>query len=231
VHRFRKPAVAIVLAIVAAASAVTALQAQSGATVSAPPQFRDDYAFAGSVQCLHSASASCRRKPPTQSPAELNNAAPAFDAGGSMVRVRGDAATVRLDVRRATIADALAALNGAFNLSYRSAIGLDEEINGTYAGSPRRVIAHVLDGYDYVIKQNGAKLDVVIFGRHGARAIPVAPSPPNPFHPARERRRPQLLGVDHHSSVRAVWRYAALRGVETAAEQSRPSACKSIYNL
>ncbi len=100
-----------------------------------------------------------------------------------------------LDARRTTIADVLAALNAAFAMSYRSSIALDEEINGTYAGSLRRVISRVLDGYNYVIKQDDAKLDVIILGRRGERAVPVA-MPVDPFHPLRERRRPRLLGTD-----------------------------------
>jgi hypothetical protein len=89
----------------------------------------------------------------------------------------------------------LAALKATFAMSYRSAIVLDEEINGTYAGSLRRVLSRVLDGYNYVIEQNDAKLDVIIFGRRGERAVPVA-MPVDPFHPLRERRRPRLLGTD-----------------------------------
>ena len=115
---------------------------------------------------------------------------------GASVRVRGDMAAVRLDVRRTTIADVLSALNAAFDISYRSAIVLDEEINGTYAGSLRRVISRVLDSYNYVIEQqDDAKLAVIILGRRGERAIPVA-MPVDPFHPLRERRRPRLLGTD-----------------------------------
>jgi hypothetical protein len=153
------------------------------------PQFQAGYPFAETTQCLHSASANCRRRSPK--PAQSEGAAPAFDTGGPVVRVRGDATTLRLELRRTTIADALAALS-AFNVSYRSSIVLDEEINGTYAGSPRRVIAHVLDGYNYVVRQDGASLEVVIFGRRGERAVTVAPKS-DPFHAARERRRPQLF--------------------------------------
>jgi hypothetical protein len=119
-----------------------------------------------------------------------------FDLDGGAVRVRGDITAVRIDARRTTIADVLAALNAAFDMSYRSSIVLDVEINGTYAGSLRRVISRVLDGYNYVIKQDDAKLAVIIFGRRGERAVPVA-MPVDPFHPLRERRRPRLLGTDN----------------------------------
>jgi hypothetical protein len=194
-----RPAVAVFLVIAIGAFAQE-LYAQGGAVVSAPPQFQADYAFTGSTGCLHSASARCRRKPRSQSPPGpnayfSNDAASMFEPDGGSVRVRGDMAAVRLDARRTTIADVLSALNAAFDISYRSAIVLDEEINGTYAGSLRRVISRVLDGYNYVIKQGDAKLDVIILGRRGERAVPVA-MPVDPFHPLRERRRPRLLGTD-----------------------------------
>jgi hypothetical protein len=198
VNRLLKPAVAAFSALAIGAFATQGLRAQGGGAVSAPPLFQADDAFTGSAQCLHSASASCRRKP--RSPSRLNadfgnGTAPPSDVGSASVRVRGDAAAVRLDARRTTIASVLAALSAAFDISYRSPIALDEEINGTYAGSLRRVISRVLDGYNYVIEQNDAKLDVIILGRRGERAVPVA-MPVDPFHPLRERRRPRLLGTD-----------------------------------
>lgn len=192
-----RPAIAV-LSIVAIGAFAQELCAQGSAVVSAPLQFQADYA--GSTGCLHSASASCRRKPRSQSPSGANayfsnGVAPMFDPDGGAIRVRGDTAAVRLDARRTTIADVLSALNAAFDMSYRSSIVLDEEINGTYAGSLRRVISRVLDGYNYVIKQDDAKLAVIILGRRGERAVPVA-MPVDPFHPLRERRRPRLLGTD-----------------------------------
>jgi hypothetical protein len=197
VNRVLKPAVAAFSALAIGAFAVQGSRAQGGAAVSASPPFQGDYAFAGSAQCLHSASASCRRKPRSSQPnADFGNGAASLsDVGSASIRIRGDAATVRLDARRTTIADVLSALKATFAMSYRSAIVLDEEINGTYAGSLRRVLSRVLDGYNYVIEQNDAKLDVIILGRRGERAVPVA-MPVDPFHPLRERRRPQLLGTD-----------------------------------
>jgi hypothetical protein len=198
VNRFLKPAIAAFSALALGAFAMPELRAQGGAAVSAPPLLQGDYTFAGSTQCLHSASASCRRKPrpPSQLNADFGNGTASLsDIGGASVRVRGDAAAVRLDARRTTIAGVLSALNAAFDMSYRSTIILDEEINGTYAGSLRRVISRVLDGYNFVIEQNDAKLDVIILGRRGDRAVPVA-MPVDPFHPLRERRRPRLLGTD-----------------------------------
>jgi len=197
VNRVLKPAVAAFSAVAVSAFAIVELRAQDGPAVSTSPQFQNDHAFFGAAACLHSASAACRRKPRGQPPSGLddfgNGAAPMPGAGA--VRVRGDAAAVRLDASHTTIANVLSALNTSFDMSYSSWIVLDEEINGTYTGTLRRVIARVLDGYNYVIKQDNAKLDIIVLGKRGERAVPVA-APADPFHPLRERHRPQLLGTD-----------------------------------
>jgi hypothetical protein len=190
VNRFQQSAVVIVLAVAAGAFAVPELHAQDGA---ASPQYQG-YTFNGAADCLNSASARCRRKP---------RSAPAFDADRSAIRIQGTAAAMRLDARRTTIADVLAALHTTFGVSYNSWIVLGEDINGTYSGSLRRVIARLLDGYNYVIKQDNGTLDVIILDKRGARAVSGAtpstasPKPLDPFHPLRERRRQQLLGTDH----------------------------------
>jgi hypothetical protein len=195
VNRVLKPAVAAFSTVAVSVFAIAELHAQDGPAVSASPQFQNDYAFVGAAACLHSASAACRRKPRGQPPSGLDDFGNGATPMAASVRISGDAAEVRLDIRHTMIADVLSALNTSFDMSYSSWIVLDEEINGTYTGSLRRVITRVLDGYNYVIKQDNAKLDIVVLGKRGEQAVPVA-APADPFHPLRERRRPQLLGTD-----------------------------------
>lgn len=103
--------------------------------------------------------------------------------GGEAPRVTGDAAAVRLDVRRTTINDALAALSDSFDVSYSTKISLNETRDGTYQGSLRQVIARMLDGYDFAIRQEKSKLDVMIFDKVGEKAIP-----PPQQHPVSQHR-------------------------------------------
>jgi hypothetical protein len=201
VNRFLKPAVAVLSAVAVGAFATAGLRAQGNPAIFASPQFQNDDAFVGVAACLHSASAACRRKPRGQPPSGLDDFGHGAASTPGAIRVRGDAAAIRLDARRTTIADVLAALNTSFDLSYSSWIVLDEEINGTYTGSLKRVIARVLDGYNYVIKQDNATLDVIVLGKRGERAVPIA-APADPFHPLRERRRPQLLGPDRRHGAK-----------------------------
>lgn len=90
--------------------------------------------------------------------------------GGSL-RVTGDPAKMRLEVRQTSLTGVLAALAAAYPVSYSSAVPLDDLRDGTYAGSLRELIPRLLDGYDYVIKENNATLEVVILGKSGTLAV------------------------------------------------------------
>jgi hypothetical protein len=91
---------------------------------------------------------------------------------GSSLCVQGGPAAVQLEVRRTTIAAALSALFAAYQVSYRSTAALDEERDGTFRGSLRYVISRLLEGYNYVIKQQNSNLAVIIFNKKGQQAIP-----------------------------------------------------------
>jgi hypothetical protein len=100
-----------------------------------------------------------------------------------VLHIAGDAAALEVEVRQARIADVLSALAG-FNIRYRSAIALDDILDGAYAGSLGRVLSRVLDGYDYAIKQDNAKFEVIVVGKRGEQAdsapiINTAPQRPS----------------------------------------------------
>jgi hypothetical protein len=97
---------------------------------------------------------------------------PIAESGGNSLRIEGDAAALRIDVHQTTIGDVLSALEN-FNIRYRSSIGLDDVLNGTYAGSLGHVVARLLNGYNYATKQDGTRLEVTIFGKRGEFAVPA----------------------------------------------------------
>jgi hypothetical protein len=92
--------------------------------------------------------------------------------GAGSLHIDGDAAALHVQVQQTTIADVLSALE-TFNMRYRSSIGLDETLNGSYAGSLGHVVARLLNGYNYATKQDGARLEVTIFGKFGEFAVPA----------------------------------------------------------
>jgi hypothetical protein len=88
------------------------------------------------------------------------------DRDGRLLRIEGNATALRVEVRRTTIADVLSAL-ARFNIRYRSSTGLDEVLDGTYAGPLGQVVTRLLNGYDFAAKEDGLKLEVMIFGKRG----------------------------------------------------------------
>jgi hypothetical protein len=92
-------------------------------------------------------------------------------AGTEAVRIKGDAKALELDVHQATLAQVLTAL-GPLNIHYRSPVALNDPIDGTYTGPLNRVLARLLAGYNYAVKQGDPNIEVIIVSRHGEQAPP-----------------------------------------------------------
>ena len=69
----------------------------------------------------------------------------------------------------------LAVLRGRFDLHYRGT-DLRRRVTGTFEGSLRDILKHVLDGYDYVIGPVGSNMEVIVLGT-GTPGQAVAPLP------------------------------------------------------
>ena len=134
------------------------LCARSGVPLAAAPQLNGEYTFVRLAV----------RKP---------RGTVIVEFGPGSLRLQGTADSLRLEVRDSTIATALAAMGRAFNVQYRSSTALDDPITGTYAGSLTRVIARILDGYDYTIMHEGPTVEVAVFGRNRGQAEPARPTP------------------------------------------------------
>ena len=91
----------------------------------------------------------------------------------AQIRVQGPVEDVRLEAGDATVEEILAALRERFDLGYRGT-ALNRRVTATYEGPLRRVLARVLKGYDYVIKTNGANIEVIVLSAGSPReASPV----------------------------------------------------------
>ena len=91
------------------------------------------------------------------------------------VLLQGDAAAVRLDVTEATVDEILVALNRDYGLRYRTTIALDRHLSGTYTGPLPRVLARILEGYDYVARVTSDGVDIPYIRTRGS-AAPAASS-------------------------------------------------------
>jgi hypothetical protein len=76
--------------------------------------------------------------------------------------VSGSDHNLMIEVRDTSLQDVLTALGAKFDLRFRGLSSLDRRIEGTYRGSLREVITRLLDRYDYVLKTNGARIEVII---------------------------------------------------------------------
>jgi hypothetical protein len=102
---------------------------------------------------------------------------PAAQAG---VRVEGSPEAIRIDVADASVADVLNALRAQFNLRYRSNDALDTRTSGNFRGPLRRVVARMLDGYDFAMTVTPEGIDVLILRQNAAANIAVAPAAARP---------------------------------------------------
>jgi hypothetical protein len=93
------------------------------------------------------------------------------------VHVEGDAAFVHVTTNHEAISDILSAFAAPFKVRYRTSIALDAISEASYSGSIRKVIAALLEGYNYVIKNNQGSIEIVVFGKRGDGALAPAPVP------------------------------------------------------
>jgi hypothetical protein len=79
-------------------------------------------------------------------------------------RVSGAPDAVLVEARDAAVDEVMAALGASFGLQYHSPASLSRRVTGTYQGSLQRVVARLLDGYDFVIKTGDEGVAVRVYG-------------------------------------------------------------------
>lgn len=93
----------------------------------------------------------------------------------AQIRVQGPVEHVRLEAHGATVEEILVVLRAHFDLRYHGT-ALNRRITATYEGPLRKILALVLDGYDYVIEPKGDNIEVTVVSTGAPRAaVPPAP--------------------------------------------------------
>jgi hypothetical protein len=93
------------------------------------------------------------------------------------VHVEGNLSALRVTTSGDTLSDVLSAFGALLPVKYRTSVPLNAEINGAYSGSLSQVVSRLLDGYNYVIKQDSALTEIIVFGKRGEAAVaPKLPS-------------------------------------------------------
>lgn len=76
--------------------------------------------------------------------------------------VSGTEEQLSVEARDTTVPDVLAMLAEKFALRCHGLSSVGRPIAGTYAGSLRAVVARLLEGYDYVMKVEGGRIEVFV---------------------------------------------------------------------
>lgn len=116
---------------------------------------------------------------------------------GAETSFTGGPDALRVEARDVAVEEVLAGLGASFGLHYRSDVSLSRRITGTYKGSLPRVVARLLDGYDFVIVTSPRGVEVRVYGGRNAEEADGAakaaeaaalPSPKQTPSTARARR-------------------------------------------
>jgi hypothetical protein len=91
--------------------------------------------------------------------------------------VSGGPDAVRVEAHDALVDEVMVVLGTTFGLQYRSPGSLSRRVTGTYVGSLQRVVAQLLDGYDFVMKTDSAGVEVWVYGSVKPGEFVVAPKP------------------------------------------------------
>jgi hypothetical protein len=84
-------------------------------------------------------------------------------------QVQGQQDDLQIHLQNATIREVLDALSARFKLSYKLPpnIGNDRTLSGLYFGNLHQVLAHILDGHDYIARLSGGDVEVVVIAKSG----------------------------------------------------------------
>ena len=71
--------------------------------------------------------------------------------------VSGSMDSAQVDARHSSVEEVLNALSKVFPIRYRTSIELNQAVSGTFKGPALKIVARLLEGYDYVVRQTPAE--------------------------------------------------------------------------
>src|SRR4029453_9231046 len=99
----------------------------------------------------------------------------AFPAHAEII-LEGPADALQIEMHDASVQEVLLVLGANYGLRLSSSAPLDRSVSGSFNGPLPRLVARLLDRYNYVVKSANGTLEVVVLGAHDAP--PAAPSVP-----------------------------------------------------
>ena len=104
--------------------------------------------------------------------------------------IRGTASEMQLQAQEASVREILDALARSFNLTYQLSSGVNRTVSGRYSGSLRQVLARILDGHSYIIRETPDGTEVLVLGIASTASVaepepaPVSVTNPNQAPPS-----------------------------------------------
>jgi hypothetical protein len=136
------------------------------------------------------------------------------------IMLEGPANALQIEMRDASVQEVLLVLGTNYGLRFSSPTPLDRSVSGSFKGPLPRLVARLLDRYNYIVKSANGTLEVVVLGaRDAAPAAPsvgfpapsAGPAAPPPVPAAHvPRRSPQPANVP--ASVRQLFAQPAASG-------------------
>ena len=103
----------------------------------------------------------------------FGGAVTAFPAHAEII-LEGPANALQIEMRDTSVQEVLLVLGANYGLRFSSAAPLDRSVSGSFNGSLPRLVARLLDRYNYIVKSANGTLEVVVLGARDA--APAAPS-------------------------------------------------------
>jgi hypothetical protein len=100
------------------------------------------------------------------------------NAARAQVSVDGRPDAVHIEARDATLREVFDALQTKFGLHYRTDDALEKRKTGVFEGTLPRVIARMLDGYDFAMKLTPQGVDVLVLRQNQADSKAVISATP-----------------------------------------------------
>lgn len=130
-------------------------------------------------------------------------------AAFASTRITGSDQSVSVNAEDSSIKEVLSALSKQFKLQFESSANLDKQVTGTYQGSLQRVVARLLEGYNFFMRTNEGVLEITVLGTQNGPTIagtqpavsrvtatPVEPQKTSTFTQAQkpqQAQQPQLV--------------------------------------
>ncbi len=101
-------------------------------------------------------------------------------------QIEGSVSELRIEAAQTSIEEIFSALSAVYGVTISATVLPDQQVSGVYTGSLQRVVAQLLDRYDYVLAVSPEKIEITFLGvRNGQGALIQVAQSAKPRPPVR----------------------------------------------